>query len=92
LGCRIAIPGQRNRFILEEQEERSGDSCRDEKMNLTIDASVFVSAARPSEELYPLSFRFLQKVKGQKIYGWNKAGLLGARFGGTTAIRYYQSR
>ena len=37
-------------------------------MNLTIDASVFVSAARPSEVLYPLSFSFLQKVKGQKIF------------------------
>ncbi len=40
---------------MEEQEERFGDSCRDEEMNLTIDASVFVSAARPSEKLYPIS-------------------------------------
>jgi predicted nucleic acid-binding protein len=37
-------------------------------MNLTIDASVFVSAARPSEKLYPLSYRFLQKVKGTQIF------------------------
>lgn len=37
-------------------------------MNLTIDASVFVSAARPSEELYPISYRFLHKVKGAKIF------------------------
>lgn len=37
-------------------------------MNLTIDASVFVSAARPSEKLYPVSYGFLQKVKGEKIF------------------------
>ena len=37
-------------------------------MKLTIDASVFVSAARPSEKLYPLSFRFLHKVKGARIF------------------------
>ncbi len=37
-------------------------------MNLTIDASVFVSAARPSEKLYSLSYRFLQKVKGLKVF------------------------
>jgi len=37
-------------------------------MNLTIDASVFVSAARPSETLYPMSYRFLQKVKSAKIF------------------------
>lgn len=37
-------------------------------MNLTIDASVFVSAARPSEALYPLSYRFLQKAKGAEIF------------------------
>lgn len=37
-------------------------------MNLTIDASVFVSAARPSEKLYPMSYRFLQRVKGSKIF------------------------
>ena len=37
-------------------------------MNLTIDASVFVSAARPSEKLYPLSFRFLHRVKGARIF------------------------
>jgi len=37
-------------------------------MNLTIDASVFVSAARPSEKLYPMSYRFLQKVKGLKVF------------------------
>lgn len=37
-------------------------------MSLTIDASVFVSAARPSEKLYPLSFRFLHRVKGTRIF------------------------
>ena len=37
-------------------------------MNLTIDASVFVSAARPSEKLYPISYRFLHRVKGAKIF------------------------
>ena len=37
-------------------------------MNLTIDASVFVSAARSSEALYPISYKFLQKVKGSKIF------------------------
>ncbi len=37
-------------------------------MNLTIDASVFVSAASPSEKLYPISLRFLHKVKGAKIF------------------------
>ena len=37
-------------------------------MNLTIDASVFVSAARPSEELYNLSYSFLQEVKREKIF------------------------
>jgi predicted nucleic acid-binding protein len=37
-------------------------------MKLTIDASVFVSAARPSEKLYPLSFRFLHRVKGSRIF------------------------
>jgi predicted nucleic acid-binding protein len=37
-------------------------------MNLTIDASVFVSAARPSEKQYPLSYRFLHSVKGSKIF------------------------
>ncbi|HOE45176.1 MULTISPECIES: type II toxin-antitoxin system VapC family toxin [Methanothrix] len=37
-------------------------------MNLTIDASVFVSAARPSEELYSMSYRFLQEVKGMGIF------------------------
>ncbi len=37
-------------------------------MKLTIDASVFVSAARPSEELYSISYRFLQEVKGREIF------------------------
>ncbi|MDD4652057.1 MAG: type II toxin-antitoxin system VapC family toxin [Methanothrix sp.] len=37
-------------------------------MNLTIDASVFVSAARPSEKQYPLSYRFLHRVKGSRIF------------------------
>jgi len=37
-------------------------------MNLTIDASVFVSAARPSEKQYPLSYRFLHRVKRSKIF------------------------
>jgi hypothetical protein len=37
-------------------------------MRLTIDASVFVSAARPSEKPYPLSYRFLHRVKGSKIF------------------------
>jgi len=37
-------------------------------MNLTIDASVFVSAARPSESLFPLSYTFLHKAKGSKIF------------------------
>lgn len=37
-------------------------------MNLTIDASVFVSAARPSEELYSLSNDFLQMAKRMKIF------------------------
>jgi len=37
-------------------------------MNLTIDASVFVSAARPSERQYPPSYRFLRRVKGSKIF------------------------
>jgi len=36
-------------------------------MNVTIDASVFVSAVRPSEKLYSLSYRFLRKVKGSRI-------------------------
>jgi len=53
---------------MEEQEECFGDSCRDEEMNLTIDASVFVSAARPSEKQYPQSYWFLHKVKGAKIF------------------------
>lgn len=53
---------------MEEREERFADSFRDEEMRLTIDASVFVSAARPSEELYPLSYRFLRRVKGSKIF------------------------
>jgi len=37
-------------------------------MNLTIDASVFVSAARPSEESYAMSNRFLQQAKGLNIF------------------------
>jgi predicted nucleic acid-binding protein len=37
-------------------------------MNFTIDASVFVSAARPSEELYHMSYMFLQKAKGEVIF------------------------
>jgi hypothetical protein len=41
---------------MEEQEERAGDPHRDEETNLTMDASVFVSAARPSEELYSRSY------------------------------------
>ncbi len=53
---------------MEEREERFADSCRDEEMRLTIDASVFVSAARPSEKQYPLSYRFLHRVKGSKIF------------------------
>lgn len=53
---------------MEERKKRFGDSCRDEEMNLTIDASVFVSAARPSEKQYPLSYKFLQMVKGSKIF------------------------
>ena len=53
---------------MEEREERFADSFRDEEMRLTIDASVFVSAARPSEQLYPLSYRFLHRVKGSKIF------------------------
>lgn len=53
---------------MEEREERFGDSCRDEEMKLTIDASVFVSAARPSENQYPISYRFLHRVKGSRIF------------------------
>ena len=53
---------------MEEQEERFGDSCRDEEMNLTIDASVFVSAARPSEKQYSRSYWFLHRVNGAKIF------------------------
>ena len=53
---------------MEEREDRFADSFRDEEMRLTIDASVFVSAARPSEQLYPLSYRFLHRVKGSKIF------------------------
>jgi predicted nucleic acid-binding protein len=37
-------------------------------MKLTIDASVFVSAARPSENQYPISYRFLHRVKGSRIF------------------------
>jgi predicted nucleic acid-binding protein len=37
-------------------------------MKLTIDASVFVSAARTSEKQYPLSYRFLHRVKGSNIF------------------------
>ena len=37
-------------------------------MSLTIDASVFVSAARPSEKFYLTSYRFLQRVRGIEIY------------------------
>jgi hypothetical protein len=37
-------------------------------MNLTINASVFVSAARPSEKQYTLSYRFLHMMKGSKIF------------------------
>ena len=44
---------------------RSSPRCGDES---NYNASVFVSAARPSEKLYPLSDSFLQKVKGTKIF------------------------
>jgi len=37
-------------------------------MNLTIDASVFVSSARPSDKLYTTSFKFLKSVRGTKIF------------------------
>jgi predicted nucleic acid-binding protein len=37
-------------------------------MRLTIDASVFVSAARPSEKNFPLSYRFLRNAKGSTIF------------------------
>ena len=65
---------------MEEREERFGDSCRDEEMKLTIDASVFVSAARPSENQYPISYNFLlifraeQTESEQEVKGTLKAG------------------
>jgi len=37
-------------------------------MRLTIDASVFVSAARTSEKNYSLSYQFLRNAKGAKIF------------------------
>jgi predicted nucleic acid-binding protein len=53
---------------MEERKERIADSRRDEEIKLTIDASVFVSAARPSEKQYPLSYRFLHSVNGSNIF------------------------
>ena len=37
-------------------------------MKLTIDASVFVSAARQSEKFYHMSYKFLRNARGAKVF------------------------